>query len=316
LIVGTHGRAIYVLDDITPLSALTPQVASSDLHVFPPRPALQIQRWKHESYSAQRVFAGPNPPYGAIVNYYVKSPGKSATLTISDASGATVRQLDAWAAEGINRAVWDLRSSAPAVLAGQRGPLVPPGAYSVTVRVGNHQSTVPLRVDPDPLLPMSDAERASRFTYLTDVLKLQADIAQAAGGLRGVRDQLTALQDQLKRQSAAAPLIDRAASLGKVLADLQSRAGGGGGGGGEESGGFGGGGLRGRVGAMFSQLDGSGVHQGTLFGPTASQRQQLEAARKEYQALAAEIDRALGADLTALNDEINRLKVPRIVRPQ
>ena len=66
---------------------------------------------------------------------------------------------------------------------------------------------------------------------------------------------------------------------------------------------------------MFSQLDGSGIHQGTLTGPTQAQRQSLDAARKDLQALRADVERLLGAELNALNDEIARQKVPRIVRP-
>jgi len=74
--------------------------------------------------------------------------------------------------------------------------------------------------------------------------------------------------------------------------------------------------LRGRAGSLFSELDGNGIHQGTLTGPTPGQRQRLAAARKDAQALQADLDRALGADLAALNEEIARVKVPRIVRPQ
>ena len=189
----------------------------------------------------------------------------------------------------------------------------------VTVRAGGRDATATVTVEPDPAFPLTDAERASRFTYLTEVLKLQADLAQAANDLRGVRDQLTPLQDQLKRQpSPPSSVVDGVARLAKSLAELQSRLGGGGGGGGAEEGGGGGGGggLRGRAGNLFSELDGTGIHQGSLTGPTVSQRQRLEAARKDQQALAIDLDRALGADLAALNDEIARLKVPRIVRPR
>jgi photosystem II stability/assembly factor-like uncharacterized protein len=319
LVVGTHGRAIWILDDISAMSALTADVARSELHLFSARPAAVIQRWKHESYSAQRVFAGPNPPFGAILTYWMSAATKTpAALTIRDAAGAVVRELDGSADAGFNRVVWDLRSQAPASLAGQRGPLVVPGTYSVAVRAGGRESKSSVRVDPDPTLPMTDAERQSRFTFLTETLTLRGDVARAAGDVRGVRDQVTALQEQLKGEKPpASSVVDAAARLGKTLADLQGRlGGGGGGGGGEEGGGGGGGGLSGRLAGLFSQLDGSGIHQGTLFGPTPGLRQLLDAARKDVQALRADVDRALGAELTALNDEIARAKIPRIVRPR
>lgn len=313
LIVATHGRALYVLDDISPLSGMTAQIAASELHLFPPRPATILQRWKHESYSAQRVFAGPNPPFGAILTYHVKTAATTrAALSIRDASGTLVRELEGTTDAGFNRVVWDLRSAAPPVLTGQRGPLVVPGAYSVTVRAGGRESTATVKVDPDPAFPITDAERALRFTYLTGVLTLQAGLARAANDLSAVNDQLSLLQDQLKGAPASpASVVDAAARLAKALADLQSRLGGGAG-----QGGGGGGGLRRRVGSLFSELDGSGIHQGTLSGPTVSQRQRLESARQEQQAISADLERALGTELSALNEEIARLKVPRIVRPR
>jgi photosystem II stability/assembly factor-like uncharacterized protein len=319
LVVGTHGRSIYVLDDLTPLSGLTSDVAALELHLFPPRPATVLQRWKHESYSAQRLFIGPNPPAGALLTYHLKAKGKErAAISIRDASGAVVRELDGSADAGFNRVGWDLRSAAPPVLSGQRGPFVVPGTYTAVVRANGGEAKTTVRVDPDPAFPLSDAERTLRFRFLTDTLVLQADLARATEAIRGVRDQLTALQAQFKGQAAPAAAVgDAVARLLKSLADLQSRLGGGGqGGGGEEGGSGGGGGLRGRVNGLFSELDGSGIHQGTLSGPTASQRQRLEAARKEVQTLQTDIDRVLGSELSALNEEILRQKMPRIVRPR
>ncbi len=316
LVVATHGRSIYVLDDIAPLSGLTQEVAASELHLFAPRPATIMQRWKHESYSGQRVFIGPNPPAGAILTYHVKTAGQGpAAITIRDAAGAVVRELQGSTVSGFNRVIWDLRSGVPAQLTGQRGPFVVPGIYMVNVRVGAHGTKGTVTVQPDAAFPLTDAERKLRFDHLTEVLTLQADLLTWANRARGVREQLTALQEQLKRQTAVpASLVDSVARLGKSLSDLQSRLGGGGGGGGSEEGGGGpGGGLRGRVGSLFAELDGSGVHQGTLSGPTSGQRQRLETARQEAQTLRIELDRLLGRELSALNDEIARLKVPRIV---
>jgi hypothetical protein len=122
----------------------------------------------------------------------------------------------------------------------------------------------------------------------------------------------------LKRQpSPPATVVDLVGRLGKNLADLQSRIGGGGGGGGEEGGGGGGGGgLRGRVNGLFSELDGSGIHQGTLSGPTIGQRERLDTARQDAQTLQADVERTLGAELTSLNNEIAPLNLPRINRPR
>jgi photosystem II stability/assembly factor-like uncharacterized protein len=316
LIVGTHGRAIYVLDDVAPLGGLTTEVAASELHVFTPRPAMVFQHWKHESYSAQRVFIGPNPPFGALLTYYVKSARQGpAGITIRDAAGTIVRNLEGRAESGLNRVVWDLRTSAPPVLANQRGPLVPPGTYTASVRVGERESKTTITVVPDPLIPVSEPDRRLRFQFLTEVLNVSAGLAQTSTDVRSVRDQLTNLQEQLKRTPDAPPgVVDLAGRLAKSLADLQARIGGGSGGG--EEGGGGGGGLRGRANGLFSELDGSGIHQGTLTAPTSSQRQRFEALRSDALSVRTAVEHALDVELAALNAEIAKQKVPRIVRPR
>jgi hypothetical protein len=316
LVVGTHGRAIYVLDDVAPLAGMTSDVVASALHVFQPRPVTQFQPWKHESYSAQRVFIGPNPPYGAIVTYYLKGPDKGgASITIRDASGAVLRTLPGSADAGLNRIVWDLRSNAPPTLANQRGPLVIPGTYTATVQAGNRESKATITVLPDPEIQITDTERQQRYRFLTDALSISGGLSQSATEVRAVRDQLSAFQEQLKRSSGTfANLIEQAGRLDKTLAELQTRIGGGGGGG--EEGGGGGGGLRGRANALFSELDGSGIHQGTLTGPTEVQRQRLEALKKDAEALRTSVSRALDADLGMLNTEIAKQNVPRLVRPR
>lgn len=308
LVVATHGRALWVLDDITPLSELTAARANATSFVFTPRPAVLAQRWKHESYSAQRVFVGPNPPFGALLTYYLKSAAKEpVTITIRDTAGTVLRTLTGASDAGLNRVVWDLRSAPPAGLTNARGPFVVPGVYTATVRAAGGEHRVELRVDADPAFPQPDAERTARREFLTSVQALQAELVTAAAHLRVVREQVGALEKQLELQHARPAAVTSAlAALQTSLADAASRLGSGGG--------FGGG-LTGRVGGMFTELDGSGIHQGTLSGPTAGQRQRLESARADAKAAMAVVERALGADLTALNDAVAKANLPRIPRP-
>ena len=120
LVVATHGRAIYVLDDVSPLSGMTAEVAASELHLFPPRAATILQRWKHESYSAQRVFAGPNPPVGRDPDVSRQDAGEGPRGTSRSAMrpAPSMRELEGTTRPGFNRVVWDLRSAAPALLTG------------------------------------------------------------------------------------------------------------------------------------------------------------------------------------------------------
>jgi photosystem II stability/assembly factor-like uncharacterized protein len=144
LIVATHGRGVWVADDITPLEQFTPEVASQDVHLFDVRPAIAYQNdlQAGQHVGGQQVFVGENAPAGTAISYYLKSAGSRATLTITDAMGKVVRTLDATADAGINRVQWNLEPDAAAT-GQERGaggrprvlPPVAPGTYRVTLMV-------------------------------------------------------------------------------------------------------------------------------------------------------------------------------------
>jgi hypothetical protein len=185
LIAGTHGRSIYILDDITPLQQLTPEVRARDAWLFEQRPATL---WENVSRGGQRGhfwFAGENPATieptsslararfrnNAMITYWLRSEDVGApVLTISDGEGNSRRvQLDAGA--GIRRWMWDLRFDPPAGAesasrgggGGQRGgrgfrggrgslPEAGPGTYFLELQVNGQRYTGTLTVRPDPIL--------------------------------------------------------------------------------------------------------------------------------------------------------------------
>jgi photosystem II stability/assembly factor-like uncharacterized protein len=90
LVVGTHGRSVWILDDLTPLREMSPQIAGADSHLFPVQPAIRYRY--HPPFHAKGI--GQNPPAGAIIDYYLKAkPNKPITLEIRDAQGALVTTL-------------------------------------------------------------------------------------------------------------------------------------------------------------------------------------------------------------------------------
>jgi photosystem II stability/assembly factor-like uncharacterized protein len=146
LIFGTHGRGVWVLDDITPLEQLDDKVMASDLHLFDIRPATQWRVHGHKGNTGHKIFLGENPAYGALIHFYLKAaPGERERMriTITDKDGKTVRdimcgprpqapaggggggggfffavsQIPCDPKPGINRVNWDLRYNSP----------VPPG---------------------------------------------------------------------------------------------------------------------------------------------------------------------------------------------
>jgi photosystem II stability/assembly factor-like uncharacterized protein len=134
LVVATYGRGFWILDDITPLRALTPDVLKSDVHLFAPRPAYRFQSIVGPTSAPNDPSQGKNPPYGASINYYLKAePKDEIVITIQKADGTVVRTLKTEVKEdiaddsddgdgrgrteplkvpkkpGINRVWWDLR---------------------------------------------------------------------------------------------------------------------------------------------------------------------------------------------------------------
>ncbi|MBK7803029.1 MAG: glycoside hydrolase [Chloracidobacterium sp.] len=95
LVVGTHGRGFWILDDVTPLRQLGPSIASSNATLFTPQLATRVKRSLHtDTPFPPEEPAGKNPPDGAIINYYLKQPSKSPiVLEITDAAGRFIRKF-------------------------------------------------------------------------------------------------------------------------------------------------------------------------------------------------------------------------------
>lgn len=152
LVIATHGRSLYVLDDAAPLGALTAEVAAKPAHLFPVRPvtgAYLLPGWKDSNGTA--VFRGENPPEGALITYHVKEPtGEPLTLTIANAQGQTVAKLEVQPAGGLGRVSWDLRPTKEFLTEyGGAGPkkLVRAGEYTVSLAYGKVKEKQPLRVE-------------------------------------------------------------------------------------------------------------------------------------------------------------------------
>ncbi len=110
LILGTHGRSIWILDDASPLAAWSSSIASRPAHLFPPRPVTQHLFWEDFSNWGQGEYAGDNPADGALLSYSLSRAVPSVTLTITNASGRQVRVLQGPGEAGaIHRVNWDLR---------------------------------------------------------------------------------------------------------------------------------------------------------------------------------------------------------------
>ena len=151
LVLATHGRSFYVMDDITPLQQLTDAVVAKSEHLFRPRPATLWDEDKRTWHGGgDEVFRAKNPP-DAILSFYLKdaATGK-VTVQVVDAAGSVVREFEGATSAGIHRIAWDLRRSGPPEGAGLPPPRITPGAYVVRLTVSGRSQTVPLSVRSDP----------------------------------------------------------------------------------------------------------------------------------------------------------------------
>jgi photosystem II stability/assembly factor-like uncharacterized protein len=157
LIVATHGRSVWIADDISPLQQLTPEVQSQDAFLFDIRPAIAyLNDQQHgQQVGGQRHFIGENAQRGTYISYFLKSAASGGIkISIADASGKAIRTLDGTTHMGINRVLWNLAPTPPQGQGaggggggrGGAGQAVEPGTYIVTLTAAGKTLTKPVTV--------------------------------------------------------------------------------------------------------------------------------------------------------------------------
>jgi photosystem II stability/assembly factor-like uncharacterized protein len=155
LLVATHGRSLYIFDDVAPLAQVTPEVLARDAHLFTPRPALGavllpgFADWA----GTTGVYRGANPPEGALLTYWIKEDtGEPVKIAIEGPGERPVANLTGSSRAGINRVSWDLAPTKDVLTeyGGEGKLLVPSGEYKVTLTYGKAKSEQRLRVEIAP----------------------------------------------------------------------------------------------------------------------------------------------------------------------
>jgi len=150
LVIATHGRSLYVLDDLTPLEQLTPAVRADSAYLFPPRAALGfVALAGYVDSNGNETYRGSNPAEGALLTFWLRSfASEPVKISIKNAQGQPVANLTAPAVAGLNRLSWDLHPTKDlrTEYGGDGGKPVPEGEYVVTLKVGTHKSTQKLVV--------------------------------------------------------------------------------------------------------------------------------------------------------------------------
>ncbi|WHZ18351.1 MAG: Glycosyl hydrolase, BNR repeat precursor [Rhodanobacteraceae bacterium] len=197
LVVATHGRGIWIIDDITPLRHLDPATLDTDVAFLPTRPVVQrieaFGGWPEGDAS----FSGPNPPDGAVITYYQKSRhlfGK-LKLEIHDSDGKLIDTLPGNVRRGIARVTWSMHVAPPrvppaAAIAGNsaQGPRVVPGVYTVKLVSGDKVYEQKLDIGLDPRDPFTLAERKAQFAAAMKVSELFGRMTDLDYRIVAVRD--------------------------------------------------------------------------------------------------------------------------------
>ena len=212
LIFGTHGRSIWVLDDITPLEQLTKEVLESDSYLFSVRPAERYQIYNRSGSTGHKLFIGPNPPYGAIITYYLKNElGRRDRLsvTVYDKDGKQVRRLRGTKNKGFNRVTWNLRYQSSAQMPegtmaqafrrfAPSGPYVIPGEYTIKLNAGGAEMSTMVAVDMDPRYDVSEADLIAQRDAGLRLDEFYGRVSRMNIKLRTVIAQLSSLTEYLK----------------------------------------------------------------------------------------------------------------------
>ncbi len=154
LVLGTHGRSVWVLDDVSFLSQMTPELVAKPVALFDIMPAASKQ-FSMRSYGAGHgIFRAQNPPLGAAINFWVNDgAGESFKIEIQDGNGLAIRELSGVARNGVNRSVWDLTADAKhriptADHGGGQKQFVPGGTYKVVLTIGEERLETNVEVAP------------------------------------------------------------------------------------------------------------------------------------------------------------------------
>jgi len=243
LVVGTYGRGIWIMDDITPLQQFTPEVASASAHLFKPRPTYRFQPITGPMRMFDDQSDGDDPPAAASINYWLgEATEDSVTIRIVDASGQTVRNLPGTGKAGINRVWWNLWGEPTTQIKLRTKPryaawveldedrtrnapvgritrLAPPATYTVVLDVAGQEYKQQLVVHKDPHSEGTEADIAAQTAM---VRSLQEDMNTTAGlvnRIELIRRQIYDLKSLLKGRTDAGEIVSAVDLMdGKLIA--------------------------------------------------------------------------------------------------
>ena len=215
LVLATHGRGIWIVDDITPLRALTPASLARDAFFIEARPSVQSISGGGGWPNGDAEFVGPNPTSEAVVTYYQRRRHIFGDLKIEifDPAGKLLGTIPSSKRRGLSRVTWPMRLDPPkvppaasAAFGAAYGPRVLPGTYTVKMTKDRQVYTTELRVVPDPRSTHTAEDRRQQYDLALKLHKALGEMSFAVDRINTLR---LALDDRAARLGATDPLRRR-----------------------------------------------------------------------------------------------------------
>jgi len=216
LVMATHGRGLWVIDDLSPLRSLTPDLLSRDAAFLPGRHPQQRMPAQGGFSEGDASFTGENPAGGAVITYYQRTRHLFGPirLEVIDAQGKVVDTVPATKRRGLNRVSWTMRMPAPRVpraaqlaFNASQGPRVPPGTYTVRLTKGAQVLETKLDIAVDRRAPYGVAERRANFDAGMRVHALFGDMSSLADRIDGARGAIEARTGALPQGDELGPRL-------------------------------------------------------------------------------------------------------------
>jgi len=230
LVLATHGRGVWILDQVNALQEITPAIARKAAHLFSMEPAEQVRYRGERAHTGNMIFEGENPPSGAIIDYWLAADADDVTITVHDGSGNQVASVRTSTDTGMNRAIWNLRHGDAPPPRGQGlggfggfggasgGPLVVPGLYTVRLATGGDTMEKIVRVKEDPRIEVDALVRRQWTETLLAIGELRSGVQELAREVGAVNRAVEAGDREL-----AADVGAKVADLTRELSELTSR---------------------------------------------------------------------------------------------
>ncbi len=342
IVLATHGRSMWILDDREPLYEIGPEVLAKDVHLFAAPDAV---RWLYRS--AHRAgWSAENPTPGARIYYWLKTaptpPNAEVTIDILDEKGTlvdtlsskphpatgaseyTVEEEEQWKMlalpkeAGVQVATWGLTWTGAEMIPGGKldsgfpalGPAALPGTYTVRLTVGGKSQTTTLHLRPDPRETVSPADLEAQLRFALEVRDAITRLTRAVKDLRTVRRQLAARNELLENDPRAEALRKGSSDLIAKLDALEARM------------------HNPKAEVVYdilAQKGGTKLYSrlSPLFdivkngdgAPTEGAREEYAREKQELEGDEAELSRLLSTDLSTLNETAGKLGLPRIYVP-